>query len=138
MSEAWNGIKVMAPPVFLERCLEFSAKVALFLKTVDRDLFGPKMRDQVLASSSSIGANIAEAQSAQSRADFVSKFEIALKEARETGFRLAHLQKVSPQDTDLQRWLTKECYELTAILVTSVKTIKANTVKGRSEIRDQK
>jgi four helix bundle protein len=60
----------MAVTAFLERCLEFSVKISLFLNAVDRDRFGPKMRDQVLASSSSIGANIAEAQSAQSRAGF--------------------------------------------------------------------
>jgi len=129
----------MATTAFLERCLEFSAKVSLFLEPINRDRFGPKMRDQVLASSSSMGANIAEAQSAQSRPDYISKFEIALKEARETGFRLAHLQKVAPQDTELQRWLTKECYELTAILVASVKTLKANGVKAdqKSEIRNK-
>lgn len=133
----------MASSAFLERCLKFSVKVTQALELIDKDRFGPKMRDQVIACSSSIGANIAEAQSAQSRADFISKFEIALKEARETGFRLAHLQKVVAQNTELQQWLARECYELTAILAASVKTIKANGIgrsggSGRSEIRDQK
>jgi len=97
------------------------------------------MRDQLMASSSSIGANLAEAGSAQSRADFVSKFEIALKEARETGFRLALLQRISPIRTELQTWLIQECYELTAILVSSVITIKANGIRtGKLEMRDQK
>lgn len=124
---------------FVERCLEFSVKVSQLLDSVNRDRFGPKMRDQLLASSSSIGANMSEAQSAQSRADYVSKFEIALKEARETGFRLAHLRRVAPQNMELEGWLTRECYEMTAILVASVKTLKANGVgrTGRSEIRDQ-
>jgi four helix bundle protein len=97
------------------------------------------MRDQLMASSSSIGANVAEAGSAQSRADFVSKFEIALKEARETGFRLALLQRISPAQTELQKWLLQECYELTAVLVSSVKTIKASGIRtGKLEMRDQK
>ena len=88
-----------------------------------------------------VSFNISEAQSAQSRADYLSKFEIALKEARETGFRLAHLKKVAPPQTlELPEWLTQECYELTAILVASVKTLKANGVgrTGRSEIRNQR
>lgn len=74
---------------FLDRCLEFSAQIARLLQLLPRHRIGPKIRDQVMASASSIGANVAEGRSAQSRADFISKFEIALKEARETGFRLA-------------------------------------------------
>ena len=82
---------------------------------------------------------MSEAQSAQSRADYLSKFEIGLKEARETGFRLAVLLRVAPQGIELEKWLTQECYEITAILVASVKTLKANGVKkSRLEIRDQR
>jgi four helix bundle protein len=125
--------------IFLDRCLEFSVKVYGLVNSLSPGRLGQKMRDQVIASSSSIGANIAEANSAQSRADYVSKFEIALKEARETDFRLAFISRVTRESEELQVWLARECYELIAVLVASVKTIKNNTARnGKLEMRDQK
>ena len=43
---------------FQERCLEFAVKVSELLESIDRLRFGVKLRDQLLASSSSIGANV--------------------------------------------------------------------------------
>ena len=59
----------------------------------------------------------------------MSKFEIALKEARETDFRLKYIRKITCESEMFQEWLAQECYQLTAILVASVKTIKARTGK---------
>ena len=68
-----------------------------------------------------------EAKSAQSRADFISKFEIALKEAREAGYWLEVVDQ-SHLTTDVRalKELANECGQLTAILVSSVKTAKQN------------
>ncbi len=91
----------------MDRCLLFSTKVYALLEALPPGCLGPKMRDQVMASASSIGANMAEARSAQSRADYISKFEIALKEARETDFHLAFIRNVAPEAKELQAWLAK-------------------------------
>src|ERR1700730_6163197 len=67
-----------------ERCLEFGVEVINLIRNNGKDLT-PRSREQLVSSATSIGANVAEARSGQSRADFISKMEIALKEARETG-----------------------------------------------------
>ena len=102
------------------------APARISVRAIRRDRFGPKMRDQVVASTSSFGANMAEAQSAQSRADFISKMEIALKEARETDYWLTVRYRLTNRPTDPQKVLLQECSEITAMLVASVKTAKAN------------
>jgi len=79
-----------------------------------------------VSSATSIGANIAEARSAQSRADFISKMEIALKEARETDYWLTVLYRLKDSPTHDQKALLQECNEITAMLVASVKTAKQN------------
>ena len=82
---------------------------------------------QVLRSGTSIGANIAEGNYAQSRDDFASKFGIALKEAAETRYWLVLLLKGGfvKEDAAYQS-LLDDCEELIRMLVASVKTVKAS------------
>jgi four helix bundle protein len=71
------------------RTLEFSVRVVKFCGFLNRQ--GYESRDlakQLIRSGTSIGANVEEAQAAQSKADFLSKMRIALKEARETRYWL--------------------------------------------------
>ncbi len=79
---------------------------------------------QLLRSGTSIGANVEEGQAAQSEADFVSKYGIALKEARETHYwlRLLTASGIIPPDKTTE--IEKECNELIAILTTIIKKIK--------------
>ena len=79
---------------------------------------------QVLRSGTSIGANLSEAQQAQSRADFTSKLNIALKEATETQYWLRLLHATGYLDSHEFESLYCDCDELVKILVTSIKTIK--------------
>jgi four helix bundle protein len=122
---------------FLDRCLTFNARVRDLLGLLPYGALTKDDKVQLANSAGSIGSNVSEAQSAQSRADFISKFEIALKEARETAWWLALAKSRSPEPAALQAWLERECYELTAILVTSVKTAKANgaMMKGTGKAR---
>ena len=83
------------------------------------------MINQLLRSSTSVGANIHEAQYAQGTKDFISKFEIALKECNESEYWLELLFEVtsiSEQEFDTYH---KECVELRRMLVSSVTTLKA-------------
>ena len=75
-----------------ERTFDFALKVVDLYKylTENKEYVLSK---QMLRSGTSIGANIQEAQAAQSKADFVSKMSIASKEARETKYWLRLLSK---------------------------------------------
>ena len=72
---------------------------------------------QVLRSGTSIGANVRESQRAQSRADFVSKLEIALKEADETQYWLELLHESGYLNPDAFESMNHDCEELIRLLV---------------------
>ena len=84
---------------------------------------------QMLRSGTSIGAMMREAKFAQSRADFVNKASIALKEANETLYWIELLHDSDYIDDLSFNSLHQEADELTAILASIVKTTKENTTK---------
>ncbi len=77
---------------------------------------------QILRSGTSIGANICESYSAQSKADFIAKLYIALKEANETHYWLELLYESEFIPKDKFESLYKETEELIALLTASIKT----------------
>ena len=79
---------------------------------------------QLLRSGTSVGANVAEANQAQSRADFVSKLSIALKEAVETEYWLSLLRDSGYLTQKQAESILGDCSELIRILVAIVKTTK--------------
>ena len=85
--------------------------------------------NQIGRSGTSIGANIHEAQYAQGKKDFVSKLEIALKEASETGYWLALLYRTKYIDETTFNSLSSKCSSLKVMLIASCKTAKQNSDK---------
>ena len=83
--------------------------------------------NQIGRSGTSIGANIHEAQYAQSRKDFISKLEIALKEASETGYWLELLHRTNHLDDQSFKALSSKCAFLRVLLIKSCKTAKENS-----------
>jgi len=81
---------------------------------------------QIGRSGTSIGANIREAQYAHSRADFISKLQIALKEANETGYWLELLVKTDYIGEAEYRTLESACANLRVMLISSINTAKEN------------
>ena len=79
---------------------------------------------QLLRSGTSIGANIAEAQQAQSRADFISKLSIALKEASETDYWLRLLKATSFITDSEFTSIIGECREIEKMLTAIIKSSK--------------
>ncbi len=79
---------------------------------------------QLLRSGTSIGANVREAQSAQSDKDFINKLEIALKEARETQYWLEILIESGLVEKQKFELLLQEANEIGKILVSSTKKLK--------------
>ena len=82
--------------------------------------------NQIGRSGTSIGANIREAKYAHGTADFVSKLQIALKEANETGYWLELLFKTDCISEEQYASLEAKCKSLRAILVASINTAKGN------------
>ena len=100
---------------------EFAKKIVLLCRELKMRNVEAPIRDQLLRSGTSIGANIHEAQYAQGTKDFISKFEIALKECNESEYWLELLYEtdcISKEEFDsFQRY----CIDLRRMLVSSVK-----------------
>ena len=82
--------------------------------------------NQIGRSGTSIGANIHEAQYAQGKKDFISKLEIALKEASETGYWLELLYRTKYIDEPSYKALSSKCATLRVMLIASCRTAKEN------------
>ena len=82
--------------------------------------------NQIGRSGTSIGANIREAQYAHGKADFISKLQIALKEANETGYWLELLYRTNYIDDITYKRLDSVCTSIRVMLISSVNTAKGN------------
>jgi len=82
--------------------------------------------NQILRSATSIGANIHEAQYAQGTKDFISKLEIAQKECYETEYWLELLFETDCISEEKYKKLHNDCGGIRRMLISSLKTIKAN------------
>lgn len=82
--------------------------------------------NQIGRSGTSIGANIHEANYAQGKRDFISKLEIALKEASETGYWLELLHRTNYIDAVQFKSLSDKCTTIRVMLVASCRTAKEN------------
>jgi four helix bundle protein len=89
---------------------------------------------QILASGTSIGANLEEAKASQSRRDITAKFSIALKEARETAYWLRLLVATDLVDEPTITTLMREAQELVSILTVARRRL-AMTSSGSSDPR---
>ncbi len=83
--------------------------------------------NQLERSATSIGANIYEANYAQSRSDFISKLQIALKECHETSYWLELLEKTDIIKSEIIKPLKNNCGTIRRILISSINTAKSNT-----------
>lgn len=80
--------------------------------------------NQLLCSCSSIGANSHEARYTQSRADFISKLEIALKECYETEYWLEILFRINAISQDTYQFVINKCGTIRRKLIASITTAK--------------
>ena len=111
----------------LERTFRFAVRVVKLCQVLDQQPgVGRTLARQLLRSGTSIGANVEESQAGQSRADFVSKYSIACKEARETHYWLRLLTECDIVPATRLVEITQECDELIAILTTIVKNTRAD------------
>ena len=80
---------------------------------------------QILRSGTSIGANIAEAQGTQSLADWINKFHISFKEAKETEYWLLLLNRIELINEEQHKSIAKDLQEIIALIVSILKSSKS-------------
>ncbi len=113
-----------------DRTLDFAVRVVKLCQFLDEQ--GGVARvlyKQLIRSGTSIGANVREAQSAQSDKDFLHKLEIALKEARETEYWLTVLIKAQIIEEQKIKHLLEESNRILKILITITRKLKIKLKK---------
>ena len=113
----------MAESKLREMSMDFSVDIINLVKYLKSN-HETIIANQIGRSGTSIGANIHEAQFAQGTKDFISKFEIALKEASETGYWLALLHRTNYIDSQQYKLLSDKCASIRVMLIASCKTAK--------------
>ena len=83
----------MSENIIVDKSFDFAVRIVNSNKYLNNEQKEYVLSKQLLRSGTSIGANVSEAERAQSKADFISKMSIALKEANETNYWLKLLYK---------------------------------------------
>ena len=114
----------MKENVVKQKSMEFAIRIVNLYKFLVDEQKEFVLSKQILRSGTSIGANIREGEQAQSRADFINKMNIALKEANETEYWLELLVKTDYVSQKQYDSINNDSIELNKLLITIIKTTK--------------
>ncbi len=115
----------MSDSVLRTKSKDFAKNIVFLCRKMKQNGVEGSLISQLLRCGTSVGANIHEAQYAQGTKDFISKFEIALKECNESEYWVELLFETnSITETEFKNF-QKECIELRRMLVSSVTTLKS-------------
>lgn len=115
---------VIVKSVVYDKAFDFAVRIVNLYKYLTTDKKEYIMSKQVLRSGTSIGANIKEALQGQSKKDYLSKMNIALKEASETEYWLELLIATNYIDKNHSSSILQDCVEINKMLIAIVKTTK--------------
>ena len=115
----------MEDNLILEKSFEFAVRIVNLCKFLRQEHREYVLSKQILRSGTSIGANVSEAERGQSRADFVSKMSVALKEANETKYWLKLLYRTDYISQAQHESLHKDVAEILSILTAICKSAAA-------------
>ena len=113
----------------VERLILFAARIIRLAAALPKTKVGQHISGQIVRSGTSGAPTYAEAQDAESNADFVHKLKVVLKELRETNVWLRIIVKAEQLKPSQVRPLIKESDELISIFVASVKTARSRRDK---------
>ena len=116
----------MTNNVIVDLSMDFSVSI---VKLCDGIKGKSAIVNQLLCSGTSIGANIHEANYASSRADFIAKMQIALKECYETEYWLELFVKTNILSEEQYKSLKNSCGKIRKLLIASINTAKGNVDK---------
>ena len=112
--------------------LELSAKLVHLYDNIERKGF---LKNQLARAGTSIGANVHEAEYAESKVDFIHKLKIALKECNETEYWLQVLATTCPNLTQISQELRYDAGVIRRMLIASIKTCQGNTENANESHR---
>ncbi len=107
-----------------EKSFRFAVRIVRLCSHLQKNKNEYVLSKQVLRSGTSIGANVADAQHAQSRPDFISKLSIALKEAAETDYWIRLLLQTNYLSEAEYGSIIQDCKELEKLLTAIIKSTK--------------
>ena len=116
----------MKDNVLIDKSIAFAARILKLHDYLIKSKKGLTVAKQIVRSGTSIGANINEASYGQSRADFIAKMHIALKETAETEYWIKLLYMSEYIDDSMSGSLLNDCLEIKRLLVASINTAKGN------------
>lgn len=116
----------MKENLLIDKSIDFATRIIKLYQYLIKTQKEPIISKQIVRSGTSIGANINEANYGQSKADFISKMHIALKETAETEYWLKLLTKAEYITEDMGKSLLNDCLEIKRILIASINTAKGN------------
>ena len=116
----------MRKSILKERSFNFGVQIVLFCQYLRKEKKEYILYKQILRSGTAIGALIREAEFGQSRADFISKMSIALKEANETEYWLDLLKRSEYLVEEQYYALSNPLKDILHMLIATIKTAKAN------------
>ena len=116
----------MKENVLIHKSIAFAARIVKLHQYLIKDKKEHILSKQIIRSGTSIGANIHEANYGQSKADFISKLHIALKETAETEYWLELLKLSGYITEDMANSLLFDCLEIKRILIASINTAKGD------------
>ena len=117
--------------VIMDKTMDFSVRIVTMFKYLKYEKKEFDMSRQVLRSGTSIGANVHEANEAQTKKDFHAKMCIALKEVSETEYWLILLIKTNFLPIEIGNSILKDCREIKKILTAIVRTTKMKLVVNK-------
>ena len=115
----------MADSILRDKSKAFAKDIVFLCRRMKENRIESALINQLLRCGTSVGANVHEAQYAQGTKDFISKFEIALKECNESEYWLELLYETNSISENEFRGLQNVCIELRRMLVATVTTIKS-------------
>ncbi len=116
----------MKENLLIDKSIAFAARIIKLHQYLIKSKKETIISKQIVRSGTSIGANINEANYGQSKADFISKMYIALKETAETEYWLKLLAMSEYITEDMGKSLLDDCLDIKRILVASINTAKGN------------
>ena len=115
----------MADSVLRTKSKEFAKDIVFLCRKLKHNGVEGALISQLLRCGTSVGANVHEAQYAQGTKDFISKFEIALKECNESEYWLDLLYETNSISENDFNQMRSACVELRRMLVATVTTVKS-------------
>ncbi len=126
----------MKDNILLDKSFIFAVRIVKLYKYLCSQKKEYVLSKQLLRSGTSIGANINEAQDAQSKNDFISKLSISLKEARETKYWIELLRETDYLTDKEANNILEDLIEVIKLLVSIIKTTKENQINGKFKMEN--